>query len=315
MTTEPAVRVIAIDWGSSRLRISALDRDGGTVRVASSSDGILVTPRAEQRARLIDALAPFRAAWPDAPVIAGGMIGSRNGLAESVPVTLPAGTPEIAAGIRPLVIDDGTTALMTPGLADDTGHVRDLIRGEEVQIVGWLAQHPTVLDTTLILPGTHSKWVRVTGGRIETFRTFLTGELYAQVIGSPSFAGMDAATGDVSADPAFRDGVRQAGAAEGLLHDLFAARARALSAPEGFAIGSYLSGLLVGYEIAEARSRGLLPVDGSVVLLSAGALNEVYRVALGLCGIEPLTAPADTFAAGALALFVRYADQELEESR
>lgn len=317
MTAGPDVRVIAIDWGSSRLRISALDHDGGIVRVASSAHGILLTPRSEQRARLIEALAPFREAWPDAPIIAGGMIGSRNGLTESVPVSLPAGAAEIAKGIAPLTIDAGTIALLTPGLADDTAQARDLIRGEEVQIVGWLAEHPAVQDATLVLPGTHSKWVRVVHGRIETFRTFLTGELYGQVIGSPSFSGpggIGPASGDASADPAFRDGVRQGCSAEGLLHDLFATRTRALAAGAEFAVGDYLSGLIVGYEIAEARGRGLLPADGAVVLLSEGALNEIYRAALGLCGIEPQTARADSFGQGALELFVRYTDQHAKES-
>lgn len=317
MTADRDVSVIAIDWGSSRLRISALDRDGSIVRVASSAHGILLTPQSEQRARLTEALAQFRAAWPDAPIIAGGMIGSRNGLSESVPVALPAGVREIAAGIRPLTVDDATTVHMTPGVVDDTAHPRDLIRGEEVQIVGWLAEHPTVRDATLILPGTHSKWVRVADGRIATFRTFLSGEMYAQVVGSPSFTGLGgppAADGDVSTDPVFRDGVRQGFSAEGLLHDLFAARSRGLSAPADFAIGSYLSGLLVGYEIAEARTRGLLPADGTVALLSEGALKDVYRAALGLCGIDAHAAQADSFGRGAVELFVRYTDQRPKES-
>ncbi len=179
-------------------------------------------------------------------------------------------------------------------------------------------EHPTVRDATLILPGTHSKWVHVSGGRIDTFRTFLSGEMYGQVVGSPSFTGLGGAhatDGDVSADPAFRDGVRQGFSARGLLHDLFAARSRALSATADFAIRSHLSGLLVGYEIAEARTRGLLPADGTVALLSEGALDRVYGAALRLCGIEPQTAPADLFGRGAVELFARYTDQRPKESQ
>lgn len=321
MTPQHAVGVIAVDWGSSRLRVSALSGEGETIRTASSSDGILLTPRTELRGRLVAALAPFREAWPDAPIVAAGMIGSRNGLTESVPVPLPAGASEVAAGIRALAIDAGTTVHMTPGVVDETAHPQDLIRGEEVQVVGWLAEHPAVEDATLILPGTHSKWVRVADGRIAAFRTFLSGEMYARVVESPSFAAFtrprsaDAGgAADPTSDAAFRDGVRQGFAADGLLHDLFAARSRALSAPADVAIESYLSGLLVGYEIAEARWRGLLPADGAVALLSAGALKEVYRAALELCGIASRTAQADSFGRGVVELFARYTDLRPKES-
>jgi 2-dehydro-3-deoxygalactonokinase len=321
MTPERAVGVIAVDWGSSRLRVSALSGDGGTVRTASSPDGILLTPRAEQRGRLLETLGPFRDAWPDAPIIAAGMIGSRNGLTESVPVPVPAGASEIAAGIRPLTIDAATTVYLAPGVVDDTAHPRDLIRGEEVQVVGWLTEHPTIRHATLILPGTHSKWVCVADGKIAAFRTFLSGEMYARMVESPSFAAFArprSADADVAEDPTtdapFRDGVRQGFSAEGLLHDLFAARSRALSASADFAIESYLSGLLVGYEIAEARVRGLLPADGAVALLSAGPLKGVYRAALELCGIAPRTAQADPFGRGAAELFARYTDLRPKES-
>jgi 2-dehydro-3-deoxygalactonokinase len=141
--------------------------------------------------------------------------------------------------------------------------------------------------------------------------------MYARVVGSPSFTGLGgppAADGDVPTDPVFRDGVRQGFSAEGLLHDLFAARSRGLSAPADFPIGSYLSGLLVGYEIAEARTRGLLPADGTVALLSEGALKDVYRAALGLCGNDAHAAQADSFGRGAVELFVRYTDQRPKES-
>ena len=54
----------------------------------------------------------------------------------------------------------------------------DVMRGEETQIAGFLALNPG-FDGVLCLPGTHTKWVRVSAGEVVSFQTFMTGELFA----------------------------------------------------------------------------------------------------------------------------------------
>ena len=54
------------------------------------------------------------------------------------------------------------------------------MRGEETQLFGALhLLGPDAADGCYVLPGTHSKWVRLHGGRITELRTYMTGELFA----------------------------------------------------------------------------------------------------------------------------------------
>jgi len=93
-----------------------------------------------------------------------------------------------------------------------------------------------------VLPGTHSKWATVREGRIVSFRTCMTGEVY----GLLSQHSILSRTLDAEApldEAMFRRGVTRAGNGEGLLHNAFGVRGLALfdrlsPAPSA----SYLSG-------------------------------------------------------------------------
>ena len=54
----------------------------------------------------------------------------------------------------------------------------DVMRGEETQIAGFFFENQG-FDGVLCLPGTHSKWVQISAGEIVSFRTFMTGEIFA----------------------------------------------------------------------------------------------------------------------------------------
>jgi len=125
-------------------------------------------------AAVLEAQAEDWIAAGDGPVMMSGMIGSRQGWLEVPYAACPAGFEEIATGMRKVTWDGGT-AWIAPGLScHDEAGVPDVMRGEEVQILG-------VLDRlgpgahTVCLPGTHSKWVEVTDGRIMRFTTHMPG--------------------------------------------------------------------------------------------------------------------------------------------
>ena len=133
----------------------------------------------------------------------------------------------------------------------------DVMRGEETQIVGAVASDAS--PTLAVLPGTHSKWTIVRGGAIESFATYMTGEVYA-VLRDHSILGRMAerTAARVRRSAAFARGVQRAltrrATVDSLLHQLFGARTlslRADLAPED--TGDYLSGLLIGSEIAAGR--------------------------------------------------------------
>jgi 2-dehydro-3-deoxygalactonokinase len=172
-----------------------------------------------------------------------------------------------------------------------------VIRGEETKVLGWLRGDPRRMggDHVLCLPGTHSKWVRVRGGRITEFMTCMTGELYA-LLGEHSVLRPGAPPSDPAA---FQAGLAY-GAAEGpLASRLFAVRARMVGQGlEGGAAASFLSGLLIGDEVARAPlGLGLAP-GATVGLMGEPALCALYVQALEARGhgVEPADGEAAVIA-------------------
>jgi 2-dehydro-3-deoxygalactonokinase len=159
------------------------------------------------------------------------------------------------------------------------------MRGEETQVVGALQRDAAWSQAAcLLMPGTHSKWVQVRGGRIESLATYMTGELFG-LLRTHSILGRlmpaDAAPSDDAApSPGFLRGVEQARHGQGeLLHTLFSARTLALTQQlPREQIADYLSGLLIGSELAAALA--LAPPDVPLLLVGEPALCRRYGLAL-----------------------------------
>jgi 2-dehydro-3-deoxygalactonokinase len=212
----------------------------------------------------------------ETPIVMSGMIGSRQGWLEVPYVKCPAGAAEIADGVRAVSWGDGRQAWIAPGLScrDESG-VPDVLRGEETQLLGALADLPGG-EATICLPGTHSKWVRLRDGQILSFATALTGEAFA-VLRRHSILGRLMPRGeDVDDDTWFDAGVRRAGEPGGVLHHLFGVRSRGLfgEVPEA-SLASYLSGILIGREIID-----LAPAAGMIHLIGTSRLVALYERAL-----------------------------------
>jgi 2-dehydro-3-deoxygalactonokinase len=169
-----------------------------------------------------------------------------------------------------------------PGLRCETHGVPDVMRGEETQVFGAL-QLLGIDQGLFVLPGTHSKWVRVARGRIETFATFMTGEFYALLRQHSILARtMTAMDGELDA-PAFRRGVEHALRSGNLLHTAFSARTLSLFEHlPAVALPSYLSGLVIGEEL---RSQDLRALPGPLVVIGSPALTQRYELALQELGV------------------------------
>jgi len=290
----PSIRLIAIDWGTSSARAYALDANGVIVSERNAPLGI-------QRiadGRFADALATLcGGAIPEGvPLLASGMIGSRQGWVEAPYCACPAGFAAIAAGLVGVI---GTNLRIVPGLiCRDGDGTPDVMRGEETQIFGALAEVDSA-PRVIVLPGTHCKWAIVRDSRVETFATFMTGELYS-VLRAHSILGRLAM--DSADDAALVRGVRASLRDDAALsRDLFSARTLALTgalASEG--VADYLSGLLLGAEIAAAR-RWLEQqqlAGATVTLIGDATLCARYRQALELAGVVSVPGPADAAARG-----------------
>ncbi len=218
------------------------------------------------------------------PVLVSGMIGSVQGWREAPYVRCPAGLAEIAAGLT--TPDHDVPMAIVPGVLQDDD-IPGVMRGEETQIFGALESFADWREgARIVLPGTHSKWVDIAGGRISGFATFMTGELYA-VLRQHSILGRFVPEGAAVADgahEAFRRGVdmmRDTATTPGLgiTSLLFTARSMVLTkrlAPEQSL--DYLSGLLIGEELRQALSRS---GNAPIVLIGDAGLCEKYRAALG----------------------------------
>jgi 2-dehydro-3-deoxygalactonokinase len=288
------VRLIAIDWGTSAARAYALDDFGAVIGERSAPLGVQKVAAggfAQALAMLCGGEMPI-----GVPLIAAGMIGSRQGWVEAPYCECPAGFDAIAAALTSV---PGTRLFIVPGLiCRGVDRVPDVIRGEETQVFGALSERIGARQV-VVLPGTHSKWVVAGPDGIETFATFMTGELYA-VLREHSILGRLAVPGadDAALERGVRHSLRQDAA---LTHDLFSARTLALTealAPAG--VADYLSGLLLGAEIAAARAwlAAQRLERTAVMLLGEPALLVRYRRALALAEIDSVPGPSDAAALG-----------------
>ncbi len=253
---------IAIDWGTTALRAWAVSADGAILGRAASPLGMSSLEPGGFEPALLEVVGPWLPPSGGRCAILGcGMVGSRQGWIE-VPYRdapcRPWGKPVAAP-----VSDRRMRVLLCPGVKQECP--ADVMRGEETQVAGLLATRPD-FDGVVCLPGTHCKWVHVSGGKIRSFATFLTGELFG-LLARDSVLRFSVA--DEGWDPGdFLDAVAAALAApESVAGLLFSIRADWLLHGSGGATGrSRLSGYLIGVELAATRAhweRGKVAIIGA----------------------------------------------------
>lgn len=271
--------LIGIDWGTTSFRAWRMGAGGEVLDTVSDGPGILAAATLPGGFR--QALQDSIGGWlGSAPVIASGMITSRNGWVETPYLPLPMDAAALAAS---LTLHEGIH-FVTGAASDPDGPAPDVMRGEETEIIGHLAGGGT--GGLFVLPGTHSKWAWAKGGKLTAFRTVMTGEVF-QVLRDHTILGRLIQPGPGS-DDAFRRGV-EAGRQEGaLLGRIF--RARTLALMDRLApgqIADYLSGLLIGDEVAQ----GARDASGPVTIIGRGDLAARYQTAFAMLGIHAQIAP------------------------
>jgi 2-dehydro-3-deoxygalactonokinase len=276
-------RLLAIDWGSSALRGALLDAEGRVLEERSAARGLL-TIEPGGFAAVFEAHFGDWMREPGTRCLMAGMVGSRQGWVEAPYCACPAGLDELVAALAP-VRDPAARAAardiaIVPGVSCEREGVPDVMRGEEIKVLGAL-ELLGVDAAEILMPGTHSKWASVTAGRIRRFATAMSGEFYALLREHSILArtlpadeeGFDAAAFDRGVDRALRG--------EGLLQTAFSVRTLALFERLPARAGaSYLSGLVIGEEL---RGR---PLEGvaEVVLIGAPRLADRFERALRRMG-------------------------------
>jgi len=269
---------IAADWGTSHLRVWGMSQSGVVQFRKDSDAGMGRLSRDGFEPALLDLIGD-QLGGDTTPVMVCGMAGSRQGWAEAAYKSVPCVPPSIEAATRVTTSDTRLSVHILPGVKQDAP--ADVMRGEETQIAGFLALNPK-FDGIICLPGTHTKWAHISAGEIVSFRTFMTGEMFALLSENSVLRHTVGGTGwDAKA---FADAVNTAMSnptelaarlfslrAEGLLHDLHVDVARA-----------QLSGFLIGAELAAARPYWL---GQHVALIGDDILCKAYADALGAQGL------------------------------
>ena len=163
---------IAVDWGTSNLRAWAMRGDTPVADAGSDRGMGTLEPSAFEGA-LLEIIEPWLGAGRMS-VVACGMVGARQGWAEAAYATVPC-RPVSLNVVRPAVADARLDVAILPGLCQTSP--ADVMRGEETQIAGYLAEVPD-FDGVLCMPGTHTKWVQISASEVVSFRTYMTGELF-----------------------------------------------------------------------------------------------------------------------------------------
>ncbi len=292
MSQPPQIGWIGLDWGSTNLRAYAFDATGRILGIRQSEAGALTLKGdAAFDAALVALVGDWALSQSNAKLIACGMVGARTGWREAQYVECGVAAPltqmvrglaqRLAAGVTTVATSLRRPLTIIPGLKSSEP---DVMRGEETQIVG-----SDVVNGVVVCPGTHSKWVQMSGHHVESFATFFTGEMHA-LIRAHSSVGKA-----LNAPPMLDDGhsfhlglsYARSGAAS-WLHDLFVMRAAVVTGtktPEQ--ISTVLSGWLLGCEFSAALS--MYPDTQEITVLASEALLPWYQRTGEAFGVKVIT--------------------------
>ena len=265
---------IAVDWGTTNRRAYLVGADGQCTDEFEDSKGVLSVPGGGFET----AVTEIRDRLGDKPLLLAGMIGSNRGWREAPYVAAPAGMDELIGGL----VWAGEREAVVPGVSYLENDRADVMRGEEVQLLGGVAAGLIGVDGLVCHPGTHNKWAILRDGRIGEFRTVMTGELFSLLKEHSILA--DFLDGEVEANAAFKEAARRAIFNETLPAELFTVRARILlgqARKEDAA--SYTSGLLIGTDVRIGLS---LQTETQVTVVGRPELTQLYASAIREAGRE-----------------------------
>lgn len=265
---------VAVDWGTSNLRIWAMGANGDICAQKSSDQGMNGLMPHEFEPVLLSHIESWLGTEIMQVVICG-MAGSRQGWCEAPYACVP--TKPIQEWVKVKTSESRLDVRILSGIKQQ--YPADVMRGEETQIAGFLTEFPDY-EGVICLPGTHSKWVRVQDQRIINFQTALTGELFGllttQSVLRHSLGEWDDAV-FVSSLQAMMDHP------ETMMTVLFSFRAGALLGGDQYGIAR-ISASLIGAELAGMTD---FWKDNPITIIGAGKLARLYALALESLGTQP----------------------------
>jgi len=278
-------KFLSVDWGTTNLRIRLVNWHNLNIsEEITQGHGIKVLYNLWEQANqdreayyldyLISHFKLFKSVIDNnIPVVLSGMCSSSIGIRElpyiSVPIILD------GSGLHTVTLNrKGYKFLIISGVKSDN----DVIRGEEVQLIGMVNQLKPLTQNVFIFPGTHSKHIFCKGDTVVDFKTFMTGEIFETL---SSYTILQGSIKREILNPqllsVFEEGVRCSVTGDSLLNSIFRVRTNRLfnrNTPEENYY--FLSGLLIGEELSSLKSIQ----EPHIVLCSSGNLTSLYESAL-----------------------------------
>ncbi len=268
--------VIVGDWGTSNLRLYLINNRS---IIATKSGLGIKSVQGSAKNHIYGLCAEWLDAYSIKEVFLCGMAGSRLGIIETDYLEAPL-APETYFENSAIFEINGIVFKQSFGVrCTNFNNYPDVMRGEEMQIFGAL-ENLSDEKSLLILPGTHSKWVKINRGTIEQFQTYPSGELF-DLLQNHSTMGNRDAEFDKSG---FTDGVdfiikNNGIGGSGLLGSIFAARTfQLLEGKSANWAKSFLSGLVIASEIRENQK--LIANYANITLIGAKKLCENYAAGM-----------------------------------
>jgi 2-dehydro-3-deoxygalactonokinase len=290
---------LSCDWGTSHFRLKWVD-GGKVLRQIQDEDGCKrlhqsanLEPSANRSALFeekmqiaLEQSVTFSSITEPVPLIISGMASSSIGW-KDVPyarVPIPLDGSDLKVEILSWKQHSWISATyLISGITTD----KDMMRGEETEAIGLLSSIPKrPSEAVLLLPGTHSKHLKISDDVLRDIQTYMTGELYA-VLSRHSVLAASVAPESPLMEDGFLAGI-DAAMHQGFAANVFQTRARQVlrgrPPPEN---ASFLSGLLIGTELKDLGS------TQEILLGGAPPLRELYGKALKHLGVPNWRAFSD----------------------
>ena len=276
---------IAGDWGTSNLRLYLCQYNNSDENVSCELLDTRRGPGISQIDNNFESIFfNLTQDWIDEyeriQILLSGMIGSNLGWKETPYLSCPVGARQIAQG-RTQFKARGLEFSILCGLhTQNPLGEPDVMRGEELQILGWLGlQKQPPKHKLFALPGTHNKWVSLEDASITNFLTAFSGELFS-VLRDNSILVAEKNAPNFNQE-VFMQGVsivEKLGQAQ-LVHALFSTRSKQLHGELASKDAlSYLSGLIIAADVSGARH--LFDTSNGVTIIAETPLAKRYQLVL-----------------------------------
>ncbi len=290
---------VVMDWGSTNIR-AFLYIDGKQTEVKKSAEGVTVVRGKDCEGAFDRLTSEWFAKHGPLPVIMAGMVGSINGWADAQYLKCPVDLAELPDHLTEVKHSKGYKIRIIPGLCVKDPDNYNVIRGEETQLAGAIKKQPSKV---FLMPGTHCKWVLADGTKIKSFRTAMTGEMHS-IMMKYSLVGLGAGDQEES-ESDFEAGLERGYTENNVLPRLFEIRgANILGGIKPSHVGEFLSGLLIGGEIASMQKIfRFTKEDGALGIIANPFLTARYVKGLKLAGLDSFSLQGDdAFLGGILPL-------------